>query len=131
MSTPSPRVFISATSGDLRSVRLIAKESLLTIGCHPVEQTNFEPDWRSVEGMLRAESGETGRWSPDPVSRFRTGTHSIIPLDRSDSKAVRRRFTSSVSSFSAARRSFSVMAASKRVSSSRAAVALAASPAAV
>jgi len=43
-----PKVFISATSGDLRSVRQIAKEALLSIGCHPGEQTNFEPDWRTV-----------------------------------------------------------------------------------
>lgn|GEM_PF-2637702 len=50
-----PKVFISATSGDLRSVRQVVKEALLTINCHPVEQTNFEPDWRTVEGMLRAK----------------------------------------------------------------------------
>ncbi|MBL9153299.1 MAG: DUF4062 domain-containing protein [Verrucomicrobiales bacterium] len=47
-----PKVFISATSGDLKSVRQIVKEALLTINCHPVEQTNFEPDWRTVSGML-------------------------------------------------------------------------------
>jgi hypothetical protein len=42
-----PKIFISATSGDLTSARQIAKEALLTINCHPVEQTNFEPDWRT------------------------------------------------------------------------------------
>ncbi|MCX7097982.1 MAG: tetratricopeptide repeat protein [Methylococcales bacterium] len=47
-----PNVFISATSGDLRSVRGIVKEALLTIGCHPVEQTNFPPDYRTVYDML-------------------------------------------------------------------------------
>ena len=47
-----PKIFISATSGDLSSARQIAKEALLTINCHPVEQTNFEPDWRSVTDML-------------------------------------------------------------------------------
>ena len=52
-----PKVFISATTGDLRSIRQIVKEALLTINCHPVEQTNFEPDWRTVEGMLRAKVG--------------------------------------------------------------------------
>ncbi len=49
MNAP-PRIFISATSGELRSVRQIVKEALLTINCHPVEQTNFEPDygpWRA------------------------------------------------------------------------------------
>ncbi len=50
-----PKVFISATTGDLRSIRQLVKEALLTINCHPVEQTNFEPDWRTVEGMLRGK----------------------------------------------------------------------------
>ena len=50
-----PKIFISATSGDLRSVRQIVKEALLTINCHPVEQTNFEPDARTVENMLRGK----------------------------------------------------------------------------
>lgn len=50
-----PKIFISATSGDLSSARQIAKEALLTINCHPVEQTNFEPDWRSVTDMLRGK----------------------------------------------------------------------------
>ncbi|MDD5275122.1 MAG: tetratricopeptide repeat protein [Methylovulum sp.] len=48
----SPKVFVSATSGDLRTMRSIVKEALLTIGCHPVEQTNFPPDYRSVHNML-------------------------------------------------------------------------------
>lgn len=55
MNTSPPKIFISATSGDLRSIRQIVKEALLTIGCHPVEQTNFAPDWRTVEGMLRGK----------------------------------------------------------------------------
>ncbi|MEZ5384094.1 MAG: tetratricopeptide repeat protein [Prosthecobacter sp.] len=50
-----PKIFISATSGDLSSARQIAKDALLTINCHPVEQTNFEPDWRSVTDMLRGK----------------------------------------------------------------------------
>ena len=48
-----PKVFISATSGDLRSARQIVKETLLTINCHPVEQTNFEPDARTLEKLDR------------------------------------------------------------------------------
>ena len=48
----APKVFISATSGDLRSVRGIVKEALLTIGCHPIEQSNFPPDYRNVHNML-------------------------------------------------------------------------------
>jgi len=54
MSAP-PKVFISATSGDLGGIRQVVKETLLTINCHPVEQTNFAPDWRTVEGMLRGK----------------------------------------------------------------------------
>jgi tetratricopeptide (TPR) repeat protein len=48
-----PKVFISATSADLHSARQAIKEALLTIGCHPVEQTTFPPDWRQVDRMLR------------------------------------------------------------------------------
>lgn len=53
-----PKIFISATSGDLSSAREIAAKALLTINCHPVEQTNFEPDWRSVTDMLRGKIGD-------------------------------------------------------------------------
>jgi len=56
--TTTSKVFISATSGDLRSIRQIVKEALLTIGCHPVEMTNFGPDFCTVEGMLREKIGE-------------------------------------------------------------------------
>jgi tetratricopeptide (TPR) repeat protein len=48
-----PKVFVSAASGDLRGARQAVKEALLDIGCHPVEQTNFPPDYRSVTAMLR------------------------------------------------------------------------------
>lgn len=51
----TPRIFVSATSGDLRSARSIARDALLTINCHPVEQTNFEPDYRTVAEMLRGK----------------------------------------------------------------------------
>jgi len=54
MANP-PKVFISATSGDLRSARQIVKDALLTINCHPVEQTNFEPDYRTIADMLRGK----------------------------------------------------------------------------
>src|SRR4029450_1012078 len=46
------RVFISATSKDLATVRELVKQALLTMGCMPVEQTNFAPDYRSVQGMI-------------------------------------------------------------------------------
>ena len=58
MPAQIPRVFISATSGDLGSVRQTIKEALLTINCQPVEQTNFEPDARSVAEVLAAKIGE-------------------------------------------------------------------------
>jgi len=52
MNAPA-RVFISATSGDLGSVRQLVKEALLSMDCHPVEQTNFPPDYRTVKEMLQ------------------------------------------------------------------------------
>ena len=52
-----PKVFISATSADLGATRQVVKEALLSIGCHPVEQTNFGPDWRTVSQMLREKIG--------------------------------------------------------------------------
>jgi hypothetical protein len=55
METSSrPEIFVSATSGDLRSCRQLIKEALLTLGCVPVEQMNFPPDASSVREMLRA-----------------------------------------------------------------------------
>ncbi|MGA3170725.1 MAG: DUF4062 domain-containing protein [Chthoniobacteraceae bacterium] len=47
-------VFVSASSGDLRTMREIVKHGLLTMGCFPVEQTNFPPDYRSVREMIEA-----------------------------------------------------------------------------
>ncbi len=57
MQTPSdrPEIFISAASGDLRSCRQLIKEALLTLGCVPVEQTNFPPDAATVREMLRTK----------------------------------------------------------------------------
>ena len=46
------RVFVSATSKDLGTVRELVKQALLTMGCMPVEQTNFPPDYRSVQEMI-------------------------------------------------------------------------------
>lgn len=48
MSARRPEIFVSATSADLRSCRQMVKEALLTLGCVPVEQTNFPPDYRTV-----------------------------------------------------------------------------------
>jgi len=45
-------VFISATSADLSSYREVAKQALLDIGAHPVEQGNFPTDHRELNEML-------------------------------------------------------------------------------
>ncbi len=54
-----PRVFISATSGDLGSIRTIVKEALLSIDCMPVEQTNFSLDYREVTELLKSRIAES------------------------------------------------------------------------
>src|SRR6516164_9238993 len=46
------RVFISATSKDLGTVREDVKQALLTMGCMPIEETNFPPDYRTVRQMI-------------------------------------------------------------------------------
>lgn len=53
MASPRPDIFISATSGDLRSCRQLIKNALLTLGCHPVEQDTFPPAATAVRDMLR------------------------------------------------------------------------------
>src|SRR5215471_12154621 len=47
-----PVVFISSTSRDLKTVRETTKQALLTMGCMPIEQSNFPPDYRSVRQMV-------------------------------------------------------------------------------
>jgi hypothetical protein len=51
-SEGTTRVFISATSKDLGTVRELVKQALLTMGCMPIEQTNFPPDYRGVREMI-------------------------------------------------------------------------------
>ncbi|MCC8996866.1 MAG: tetratricopeptide repeat protein [Nitrosomonas sp.] len=53
MNLPPPQVFVSATTSDLGTCRQIIKEALLTLGCTPVEQTNFPPDAGTVREMLQ------------------------------------------------------------------------------
>ncbi len=50
----TPRVFISAASADLRGARIVVKHALLTLGCYPIVQEHFEPDYRSVKEMIRS-----------------------------------------------------------------------------
>jgi tetratricopeptide (TPR) repeat protein len=52
-----PKVFISATSGDLGSVRSIVKNALLAIGCQPIEELTYESNWRLQQPKLRAKIG--------------------------------------------------------------------------
>jgi tetratricopeptide (TPR) repeat protein len=47
-----PIIFISATSKDLGTMRETIKQALLTMGCMPIEQSNFPPDYRSVHEMI-------------------------------------------------------------------------------
>jgi hypothetical protein len=45
-------VFISATSADLTSYRQVAKEAVLTLGAHPIEEKNFPTDYRELQALL-------------------------------------------------------------------------------
>ncbi len=100
MASP-PKVFISAVSGDLRTVRLLVKDALLTIDCHPVEQTNFAPDWRTVEGMLRGKiegcqalihiTGLRYGAEPDPATLPpRTARRSFTQMEYDIGRALQR-----------------------------------------
>ena len=53
MDIRRPDIFISATTADLGPARQVVKEALLLLGMHPVEQTNFPPDHRTIKAMLR------------------------------------------------------------------------------
>jgi len=55
MSSEIPNVFVSATSKDLRTVRESVKAALLSMGCHPVEQSHFPPGeyFQTVSDRLR------------------------------------------------------------------------------
>lgn len=53
MSQITPHVFISAASDDLRSARQVVKNALLSVGCYPIVQEHFEPDYRTVADMIR------------------------------------------------------------------------------
>ena len=46
------KVFVSATNGDLETVRTEVKNALLDLDCHPVEEDHFGADWRKVKQSL-------------------------------------------------------------------------------
>ncbi len=87
MSVRRPEIFVSATSSDLRSCRQTVKEGLLTLGCVPVEQTNFPPDHRIVRDMLRAKIAAC-----DAVIHLAGECFGAEPLAR-DPSAPRRSYT--------------------------------------
>jgi hypothetical protein len=45
-------VFISGTSADLGSYRQVAKEAVLTLGAHSIEENNFPTDYRELQALL-------------------------------------------------------------------------------
>ena len=51
----TPKIFVSATSGDLATARLAAVQALNTLHCLPVAQSHFSPDTRSIRDMLRGK----------------------------------------------------------------------------
>ncbi len=55
MSGRRLEIFVSATSADLRSIRQAACQALRRLGYHPVEQTDFPPDYRTVRTVLREQ----------------------------------------------------------------------------
>jgi hypothetical protein len=87
MSGRRPEVFVSATRSDLRTCRQLVKEALLTLGCVPVEQTNFPPDHRTVREMLRARIA-----SSDAVIHLAGECYGAEPSSR-PSSAPRRSYT--------------------------------------
>jgi hypothetical protein len=74
----TPKIFISATSADLGTVRHSVKEALLAIGCMPVEQRNLPPDYRKLVDFLKTTiaqcdavihiAGTRYGYEPDPSS---------------------------------------------------------------
>ena len=55
MDVLQPRIFISATTKDLRSIREEICTALQRIGCTPVVEENFPADGRDISTMLRAK----------------------------------------------------------------------------
>lgn len=64
-----PKIFISATSGDLSRARQIANKALLTINCPPREQTHFKLYGRNVTDMLRRKISGWLAWPASETSR--------------------------------------------------------------
>lgn len=82
-----PVIFVSATSRDLGTVRRVVKDCLLTLGCTPLEQTNFPPDARSVREMLKVRLREC-----HSVIHIAGSVYGSEPLQRLDGEE-RRSYT--------------------------------------
>ncbi len=52
---PVPRIFVSATSRDLKTARGLVSEGLRRMECLPIVQDDFPPDYKSVREMLRTK----------------------------------------------------------------------------
>ncbi len=52
---PIPRIFVSATSRDLRTARIFVSEGLRRMECLPIVQDDFPPDHKTVREMLVAK----------------------------------------------------------------------------
>ena len=85
----TPKVFISATSGDLRTVRHLVKDALLKIGCMPIEQADFPPDYRKVSEFLANEIGHCD--AVVHIVGMRYGAEPV--LDTLPPGAIRRSYT--------------------------------------
>jgi len=83
---PIPRIFISATSGDLKSVRGAVASALGKLGCLPIEQSNFEPDYRTIEGLLNKKISEC-----DSLIQFVGHRYGAEPEPKSLPKTTPRR----------------------------------------
>ncbi len=60
------RVFISAVTRELGSMRKLVKKGLEDNDYHPVEQDSFPPDYRDLKDKLRAGSRRATPWSTSP-----------------------------------------------------------------
>src|SRR5437763_6396657 len=93
MSTPPPtirrdiRVFISAVTRELGSVRKLVKKGLEDNDYHAVEQDNFPPDYRDLKDKLRARIA-----SCDAVVHIAGLCYGAEPQDR-PADAPRRSYT--------------------------------------
>ena len=92
-----PRVFVSAVSSEFGSARQTIKEALLTMGCHPVVQSNFPPDYRTVAAMLEEKIRSCQavihlvgfRYGSEPKSKLQPSE----PTKQNQNQQVRRSYT--------------------------------------